>query len=81
MQKKIVSVFGDDSYEPGVRYAEPEYVASLVFGNRKNLLALDSIVHPPVLKAVDEEIQTIEKKQKTGYIVVEAALMFESGLK
>ena len=80
IRKKIVSLFGDESYNPVSGTLSREYVASLVFGNRKNLTALDSIVHPPVLKTVDDEIQTIEKKQKTGYIVVEAALMFESGL-
>ena len=80
IKKKIISLFGDDAYNPAAGTLNREYIASLVFGSRKNLLALDSVVHPPVLKKIDEEIQAIEKKQKSGYIAVEAAIMFESGL-
>jgi len=80
IKRKIIARFGLGSYAAVTGTLNRAYIASLVFGNRENLLALNAIVHPPVLNSVDKEIQAIEKKQKTDYIIVEAALMFESGL-
>ena len=80
IREKIISLFGANSYNPASGTLNRELVASFVFGNRQNLLALNSIVHPAVVKAVDEEIQSIEKNKESGYIVVEAPLMFKSGL-
>jgi dephospho-CoA kinase len=80
IRKKIISLFGSDAYDSASGALNRDYVASLAFGKRENILTLDSIVHPAVLKTVEEEIRTIENKQKTGYLVVEAPLMFESGL-
>jgi dephospho-CoA kinase len=80
IKKKVIARFGLDSYAAATGTLNRAYVASLVFGNKENLLALNAIVHPPVLKSVDDETQAIEKIHKAGYIIVEAALMFESGL-
>ncbi len=80
IREKIISLFGANSYNPASGTLNRELVASFVFGNSQNLLALNSIVHPAVVKAVDEEIQSIEKNKESGYLVVEAPLMFESGL-
>ncbi|MGA7162263.1 MAG: dephospho-CoA kinase [Bacteroidota bacterium] len=80
IRKKIISLFGSESYSTADGMLRRDYVARLAFGNRNNLLALNSIVHPAVLKAIDEDIRTIEKKLERGYIVVEAPVMFESGL-
>ena len=80
IRKKIISLFGSESYSAADGMLRREYIARLAFGNRDNLLALNSIVHPAVLKAIDHEVRTIEKKLERGYIVVEAPVMFESGL-
>jgi dephospho-CoA kinase len=80
IRKRIMSRFGPDSYASATGTLNRVYVASLVFGNKENLQALNAIVHPPVLKSVDDEAKAIEKNHEAGYIIVEAALMFESGL-
>jgi len=80
IKRKIIARFGHSSYAASTGMLNRAVVASLVFDNRENLLALDAIVHPPVLEAVGEEAEALEKKQHMGYIIVEAALMFESGL-
>jgi dephospho-CoA kinase len=80
IRKKIISLLGPQSYDATSGMLKREYVAQLAFGNKGKLLTLNSIVHPAVFKAIESEIQIIEKKQKSGYVVVEAALMFESGL-
>ena len=80
IREKILSRFGREAYNPASGLLNREYIASVAFGKREILLALNSIVHPVVLKAVEAEIQVIAKKRETGYIAVEAALMFESGL-
>jgi len=80
IKKKIIARFGFESYVAATSTLDRAHIASLVFGNRENLLALNAIVHPPVLKSVDDEASAIEKIHKSGYLIVEAALMFESGL-
>ncbi len=50
-------------------------LASKVFGNKKKLDLLNSIVHPATLQHADEWM----KKQTAPYIIKEAALIFESG--
>ncbi|HTY11267.1 MAG TPA: dephospho-CoA kinase [Bacteroidota bacterium] len=80
IRKKIISAFGDRSYDANTGILRREYIASIVFDNAGKLRLLNSIVHPPVLDAVDREIRQLEKNGLTGYIVVEAPLMFESRL-
>jgi dephospho-CoA kinase len=80
IKRKIISLLGPETYDATSGMLRREYVAQLAFGNKGKLLTLNSIVHPEVFKAIESEIQITEKKQKAGYIVVEAALMFESGL-
>ena len=80
LKKKIISLLGLDAYDPVSGILKREYVSEVVFKNEKKLTALNSIVHPAVLKAIDLEARNIEKEGKERYLLIEAALMFESGL-
>ncbi len=80
VKKDILALLGSSSYDASTGALDRALVASLIFGDRKKLRALNAIVHPRVLTSVAEELEVIEKRRKSGYVLVEAALMFESGL-
>jgi dephospho-CoA kinase len=69
----IISAFGPESYTDGV--LNRKYLSAQVFNNREKLNQLNSLVHPATLRDAAEWM----KKQKTPYVIKEAALIFESG--
>ena len=80
LKNKIVALLGPESYDSQSGLLAREHVARLVFNNPKNREALNSIVHPAVLNAIEREAHIVEQSGKESYLLVEAALMFESGL-
>jgi dephospho-CoA kinase len=73
--KKIIKEFGNDILVN--KYIDRPLLARKVFGNKKQLARLNSIIHPIVIK----EMANIIKRHKHKLIVVEAPLLFEAGLK
>ncbi len=73
LQSEIIRVFGEKVYEKG-RLNRP-FLASLVFGNEKQLEILNSIVHPAVIAYGRQWALT----QTAPYTIKEAAIFFESG--
>ena len=53
-------------------------LAAIVFGDREKLLRLNRLIHPKVIKIIKEEISKL--KNKVPAVVIEAALLIESGL-
>lgn len=72
----ILAVFG-----PGIlkkdRTIDRQRLGDLVFQNEKRRRLLESITHPLILKEI---LARIEKLKKAALVVVDAALLFESGL-
>jgi len=54
-------------------------LASIVFGDPKKLAALNAIVHPRVLREIDQELARLAASDPHGIAVVEAALLIEAG--
>ena len=54
-------------------------LAAIIFEDEKKRLKINDITHPKVLKAVREEIDTLQSKGTIPYLVVETALMIEAG--
>lgn len=54
-------------------------LAEIVFDDKDKLLILNELTHPKVLVAVKDEIHAMQEKGTTPYLVVETALMIESG--
>ena len=71
--KLIKTEFGENAYTEN--YLNKKYLAQLVFNNREKLEKLNALVHPAVYQAF--ELWNV--KQKTAYVLKEAALLFESG--
>lgn len=74
LKEQIVEAFGAQSYIDGA--INRPYLASKIFNNDQNRLLLNSIVHP----AVCADFVKWAKEQKGNYVIVESAILFESGL-
>jgi len=55
-------------------------VAAQVFGDARLRRGLDAIVHPLVFAAIDHLLTTLPSESRQPYVVIEAALIYESGL-
>ncbi|MDR0511290.1 MAG: dephospho-CoA kinase [Rikenellaceae bacterium] len=70
----ITAVFGPQSYlATGLNR---EYVARRVFGNQAMLARLNGLVHPAVFK----DFEAWAQRQQAPYVIIESAILFESGL-
>lgn len=74
LKEQIVEAFGAQSYIDGA--LNRPYLASMIFNNDQNRLLLNSIVHP----AVCADFVKWAMEQKGNYVIVESAILFESGL-
>ncbi|NOY76350.1 MAG: dephospho-CoA kinase [Calditrichaeota bacterium] len=79
VREKIRRTFGEDSYTPDGRL-NAKKMASLVFENPEALNRLNSIVHPEVIHAIRDEIRKLAQADFRGILVVDAPLIFETGL-
>ncbi len=77
LKKKIVQTFGPESYIGGK--LNRKFIADIIFSNEEKKKKLESIVHPAVIKKILSEFKKISKEKKKDFVVVEAALIFESG--
>ncbi|MCC6588809.1 MAG: dephospho-CoA kinase [Bryobacterales bacterium] len=54
-------------------------LAALVFDHPDRLAVLNNIVHPAVFRRQDELIRAAEEQDPSGIVIVEAAIMYETG--
>ncbi|MDF2944576.1 MAG: hypothetical protein K0S01_3434 [Herbinix sp.] len=54
-------------------------LAGIVFQDKEKLLRLNELTHPKVLTQVKEEISSFRRNGAVPYLVIETALMIESG--
>jgi dephospho-CoA kinase len=73
LKRNILESFGESSYVNGM--LNRKYLAAQVFEDSKKLALLNSLVHPAT---INDARQWMEK-QKSVYVIKEAALIFESG--
>ena len=74
LMQQICEAFGRECYKDGV--LDRRYLASQIFGDDSKRLLLNSIVHP----AVCRDFVLWAERQKAAYVIVESAILFESGL-
>ncbi len=79
IRNAITATFGPDTYMQtgGVNKSR---MRSVVFGNPATRKRLNAIVHPAVFRALESAISDLPPARRAPYIIVEAALIFESGL-
>ena len=74
LMQKITEAFGKNCYNNGT--LDRRYLASQIFGDDNKRLLLNSIVHPAVCRDFVNWAET----QQSDYVIVESAILFESGL-
>lgn len=74
LMQKITEAFGQNCYNNGT--LDRRYLASQIFGDDNKRLLLNSIVHP----AVCRDFVNWAEAQQSDYVIVESAILFESGL-
>lgn len=75
---KIVENFGTDSIASDGEL-DRAYLAQLIYSDEKNRNLMNSIVHPLVEKYIIDQIEN-EYSSGTAFLVIESAILFESGL-
>lgn len=75
---KIVSEFGDEILTAEGELDRPK-MASIVFGDEKKRLVLNSLVHPLVFESQNDWLAECQSRDPDGIAIVDAALMIESG--
>ncbi|MDO5607894.1 MAG: dephospho-CoA kinase [Capnocytophaga sp.] len=71
---KLVNLFGEQAYTGGIY--NRKYIAGIVFSDKEKLQQLNAIVHP----AIGKDFLQWYERQRSPYVIKEAAILFESGL-
>jgi dephospho-CoA kinase len=74
----VVAAFGREILRPD-GWLDRSRLGALVFADEKKRLLLNSILHPFIIVAQDEQIRRWEMEDAKGIAIVDAALMIESG--
>lgn len=74
----VVRAFGLDVLRPDGELDRAK-LGAIIFGDEKRRALLNSILHPYIIAAQDEQLRRWEEEDARGIAVVDAALMIESG--
>lgn len=74
LRSAIIARFGGESYS--AEGLNRKYLADKVFADSEALQALNALVHP----AVKRDFERWAKEQDGDYVVLESAILFESGM-
>lgn len=74
--RKIVDCFGPDILDEEGEIVRDK-LSDLVFAKEESLAKLNDIIHPAVKSYLENYIG--ERREKEGYLILETALMFETG--
>lgn len=74
----VVEAFGNKILQPDGTLDRAR-LGALVFADEKKRLLLNSILHPLIIAAQDEQLLEWEKQDAKGIAIIDAALMIESG--
>ena len=77
--RKIVDCFGRDILNRNQTINRGR-LARIVFRKRQDLRKLDKITHPLVIREITSRLGKIENSRKDEIVVIDAALLIESGL-
>jgi dephospho-CoA kinase len=73
LMQEMKQYFGERIYHNG--QLDRKQLAEIVFGSPEKLALLNSLVHPPTIRAAEQWMN----QQSAPYVIKEAALFFESG--
>jgi dephospho-CoA kinase len=76
--KAVIGAFGGQILKPDGTL-DRERLGAIVFADDEERLRLNSVLHPFIIAAQDEQMRRWEERDPNGIAVVDAALMIESG--
>ncbi len=76
IRKKIIAAFGVESFKGNK--ANKKFLAEKVFSNPQNVVKINSIIHPEVIKKVNVLLD--EELRNNNIAAAEAALIYEAGM-
>ncbi|OLE69234.1 MAG: dephospho-CoA kinase [Cyanobacteria bacterium 13_1_40CM_2_61_4] len=76
--RAVVEAFGDEGLRADGTLDRSK-LGSIVFTDENKRRQINSILHPFIITAQDEELRRLEREDPQGIAVVDAALMIESG--
>jgi dephospho-CoA kinase len=76
--RAVVESFGSEILQPDGTLDRVR-LGALVFADEEKRLVLNSILHPFIIAAQDEQLRKWEAEDASGIAIVDAALMIESG--
>ena len=74
----VTAAFGSQVLRADGALDRPK-LGAIIFSNADKRAQLNSILHPLIIAAQDERIRQIESEDPLGIVVIDAALMIESG--
>ena len=78
IRKKLADVFGRDILESGrIRRA---LLADRAFSTPEGILALNRLVHPPLIRELNKQVRAAGGRAKARAVVIDAALLVEWGM-
>ncbi len=77
--KEIVKTFGEDILQTNHQDIDRRKLADIIFNDKNKKIQLEKILHPEVIAEEIKSANLIFKKNPEAIVVVEAALLIESG--
>lgn len=74
LRDEIIGLFGGNCYKGAM--LDRAFLACSVFGDERRLKALEAVVHPEVKRDIEDWCSM----QECDYVVIESAILFESGI-
>lgn len=74
----VVAYFGDEILAED-KTIDRTKLSHIVFHDKEKLDKINNITHPLVLEEVQRQIEELRKAEQTPYVIIETALMIESG--
>ncbi len=79
VKEALVEQFGDEILDAGGEVKRAR-LAEVAFEDPERVRALNAIVHPPVIRQIIAEIEAMTQRDEVPLIVLDAALLVETGL-
>ncbi len=76
--REIIEIFGEDIIDSDGNLNRGE-LAKIIFKDVKKKAALELILHPKIIKMEQEEYARISNSDPSAIVIIEAALLIESG--
>jgi dephospho-CoA kinase len=78
IRKKLADVFGGDILASG--HVRRALLADRAFSTTEGVLALNSLVHPPLIRELNKQVKAAGARARTRAVVIDAALLVEWGM-